>query len=194
MSLAELERPVLRLTRLDHGDRRLRTLDPLVVDDGCDVRIRGRYCADCVRVALLEWLPLTCDDLLSHRGSLVSDPAAVLSALVRPPTIWTTADAVVAARRGDGESETRRERHDAVVAYAFTQLREEHLERLRCIAARFARQMSLEGRPGTCDALAAGCAVVAGDDDACAAVAAIQLARYAASAFVARRRRMLHLP
>ena len=199
MSIVELDRPADRLSWLDGGDRRaaaaprherrLRTLAPLVVDDGCDIRIRGGRLSDGVRVALLEWLPLTRGELLAIEGEHILAATQALAALVRPPTIWATRDAVIAARRVNGESTTRRERHHALVAYALTQVEEEHRERVRRIAARFAGQLPLEGLPAASATVAAGCQIVAPDDGACAAVAATQLARYAASAFVAEIRR-----
>lgn len=189
MSVAELERHVAVLSRPPCGDRRLRSLAPLVVDDGCDVRIRGGHHADRVRVALLEWLPLTRSVLLPYEGGADSDPAEVLAALVRPPTIWTTCAAVAAARQVDWQGTTRREQCDARTAYALAQVRAEHRQRVRSVAARFGRQLPLEGVPHASAMLAAGCASVALDDRACAVVAATQLARYAASAFVAERRR-----
>jgi len=198
MSIAELERPADRLSRVDgfdqrssaarRGERRLRTIAPLVVDDGCDVRLRGGHHADGVRVALLEWLPLTRGELAAIEGGRALDAPQALAVLVRPATIWATVEAVVAARLVDGESMTRRERHDTLVAYAFTQVGEEHRDRVRHSAARFARQLPLEGLPDASAMLAAGCEAVASDDDACSAVAATQLARYALSAFVARSR------
>ena len=108
MSIAERERPVHRPNRGDRDYRRLRTVAPLVVDDACDVRIRGRCCADGVRVALLEWLPLTCDDLLRYEGRLSVRPR-IVSRGTRPP-----ADDLVDGRRGRcSPSDPRSRQHNA---------------------------------------------------------------------------------
>jgi hypothetical protein len=149
MAIAALERPV---------ERRLRMLSPLVVDDGCDVRVRGGV-QDAVRVALLEWLPLTASELCAVEAGLEDDrPAYALAAIVRPPTIWTACEALAAA--------------------STTHVDDEHLGRLRATAARLERQL-----------LVAGLQTAIAADDVCAAVARTVLARYAASAFVAARRK-----
>ena len=149
MAIAALERPV---------ERRLRTLEPLVVDDGCDVRVRGGV-QDAVRVALLEWLPPTARELRAVESGLEDDrPARALAAIVRPPTIWTTSEAFAAA--------------------SIAHVDDEHLGRLRATAARLERQL-----------LVAGLQTAVSADDVCAAVARTVLARYAASAFVAARRK-----
>lgn len=172
MAIATLERPVRRLSR--QAERRLRSLAPLVVDDGCDVRLRGGV-QDAVRVALLEWLPLTTSELRAVEAGRRHDaPAHALAALVRPPTIWTMGEALAAASR--------------------TRLDDEHLRRLRGVAARLERQLPVTGFPVASAAVARGCAAVAADDDVCATVALALLARYAASALVSERRRRLHLP
>ena len=166
MATVALERPIGRLTRLP--ERRLQRVAPLVVDDGCDVRLRGGV-HDAVRVALLEWLPLTPSELrvVEREGGCVP-PTFALAALVRPPTIWTIEEALAAAR---------------------TQLDDEVLRRLRGSAARLAWQLPVTAFPVARAAAARGCDAVAADDDLCASVAFALLARYAASALVARRRR-----
>ena len=158
MAIAALERPV---------ERRLRTLAPLVVDDGCDVRVRGGV-EDAVRVALLEWLPLTTGELRAATARLPCDlPVHALATVVRPPTIWTTEEALAPTAR----------------------VRDEHLERLRGAAERLVRQLPAGGSPEVSSAIARGCVAVAADDDACAEAARAVLARYAASGFVAARRK-----
>ena len=199
MSIAELERPVWRASRphppdrrapaAERVERRLQSVIPLVVDDGCDVRLRGLRHADAVRVSLLEWLPLTRGDLLVYEGGLHRDTSAdALAALVRPPTIWTTSEALLAARLVSVAPENEQRRHDALVEYAFMQLADVHLRRLRRIAARFAPQLPVHELPRASATIALGCAAVANDDETCAAAAATHLARYATSAFVAGRR------
>ena len=179
MSIAELERRVCRAFRPHSPDwraapaserieRRLQSIAPLVVDDGCDVQLGSGGCPADVRVALLEWLPLTRGDLLVCESGLHHDtPTHALAALVRPPTVWTASEALL----------------------AFTRLGDVQLARLRGVAARFARQLPVDGLPWASATVAHACAIVVNDDEACAAVAATVLARYAASAFVARRRR-----
>jgi len=185
MAIADLEWPVSK-----GAERRLRSVTPLIVDDGCDVRLRGGRHADVVRVALLEWLPLTRGDLLVVELEDGRDtPVDALATLVRPPTIWRAGEALLAAEHVGRERGTGRARHEALAEYSFTRLEEEHLERLRGVAARFAQQLPFEGLPRASDTVASGCAAVADDDDVCAAVAAAQLTRYAMSTFVARRRR-----
>ena len=76
----------------DHGPR-------LVGDSGCDIRL-GRAGVDgAERVALLAWLPLTDRELAVYEGGLFEDaPAHAVALLVRPPTIWSLAEAVAAER------------------------------------------------------------------------------------------------
>ena len=160
MAMTALERPV---------ERRLCTLAPLVVDDGCDVRFRGGV-QDAVRVALLEWLPLTTGELHAAEDGLPYDlPMQALAVVVRPPTIWTTEEALAATVR--------------------VRLGDEHLGRLRGAAVGLMRQLPVAEFPVAGSTIARGCAAIAADDDACAAVARALLARYAASAFVAASRK-----
>ena len=56
-----------------------------------------------------------------------------------------------------------------------------HLARLRDAVTRIERQAPMAGFPRASSTVVAGCAVIAADDDWCAAVAARQLARYATS-------------
>jgi hypothetical protein len=199
MSIADLERPVSRASRSHapdrcpptsrRGERRLQSVTPFVVDDGCDVRLRGGRRADVVRVALLEWLPLARADLAVYESGLSSEvPESALASLVRPPTIWTTAEALLAARLVGRAVGLEQGRFAALREHAFTRLGAAELIRLRGVAERFARQLPVEGLPRASATLATGCAAVASDDETCAAVAATQLARYATSAFVARSR------
>jgi hypothetical protein len=116
MAIDALERPV---------ERRLRTVAPLVVDDGCDVRVWGGV-QDAVRVALLEWLPPTAAELRAVEIGLGANrPARVLAAVVRPPTIWTTGEALAAT--------------------SMTHVDDEHLGRLRATAERLERQLLIAG-------------------------------------------------
>lgn len=199
MSLAELERPVSRpsfplapdrrVSTSWRGERRLRSVTPFVVDDGCDVRLRGGRRADVVRVALLEWLPLARADLAAYEsGRWCEAPEWAFAALVRPPTIWTTVEAFVAARLVGGVAGLEQRRFAALCEHAYTRVGDVELTRLRGVAGRFARQLPVEGLPRASATLVTGCAAVARDDETCAAVAATQLARYAMSAFVARSR------
>jgi hypothetical protein len=121
-------------------------------------------------VALLEWLPLGASELRAVGAGLEGDrPACALAAIVRPPTIWTTSEALAAA--------------------SMTHVGHEHLARLRATAARLEQQLLVAGFAAASAAVARACAALAADDDAGAAVARTVLARYAASAFVAARRR-----
>jgi hypothetical protein len=149
MAIAALERPV---------ERRLRTLAPLVVDDGCDVRVRGGV-QDAVRVALLEWLPLTAGELHVLAAELENErPADALAAIVRPPTIWKTCEALAVDSRA--------------------RVDDAHLGRLRAAAARLEQQLHV-----------AGLEAAVASDDACATVARTVRTRFATSAFVAARRK-----
>lgn len=200
MSIAELERPVCRAFRPHSPDRRapaserierrLQYVAPLVVDDGCDVRLRSSRCPAVVRLALLEWLPLTRGDLLiCESGIHHATPTHALAALVRPPTVWTASEALLATRLVGWQRRPDQRRFAALREHAFTRIEEEHLKRLRGVAARFAQQLPFDGLPRASATIGRACAVVVNDDEACAAVTATVLARYAASAFVARRRR-----
>lgn len=129
---------------------------------------------DAVRVALLEWLPLTTSELRTVEAGLpCAAPAHALATLVRPPTIWTIDEALASPSRTPDD---------------------EHLGRVRGAAARLRWQLPVSGLPDLSAAVAHGCAAVTADDDACAEVARVLLTRYAASALVAERRRRLRLP
>ena len=70
--------------------------------------------------------------------------------------------------------------------HARRRLRDEQLIVLRAAVSRIEAQLPLDVFPVASAIVAAGCAVIAADDESCAAIAARQLARYAASTLVAR--------
>ena len=147
----------------------------------------GSAHAEAVRVALLDWLPLSPADLAVYEGGLFREtPARSLTLLVRPPTIWSIDEAVIAARRFRRGSRFEPEQFGALVRHAHGRLGRTHLDRLREVSARIEKQVPAAGLPEASAVVAAGCAVLAVDDEACASVAAVQLARYAFSARAAR--------
>ena len=159
----------------------------LVVDGGCDVRIGAGVVTDRVRTHLLEWLPLAPGDLAVYEGGLFRrSPADALTLLVRPPAIWSIDEAVVAGRLTPRGHRFVPEAFEAVEHHALRRLRDEQLTRLRAAVSRIEAQLPLDVFPVASAIVAAGCAVIAADDESCAAIAARQLARYAASALVAR--------
>ena len=70
--------------------------------------------------------------------------------------------------------------------YALRLVGSPHIEAIRRSAGRIAAQLPAPGLPAASELVAAGCATVAADEDACAALAARQFARFASSRLVAR--------
>jgi hypothetical protein len=163
----------------------------IIADGGCDVLVGGAVVTGAVRMALIEWLPLSRTDLAVHEGGLFRDvPANALTLLVRPPTIWSIDEAVIADSLFPRGPLFEPRRFDALERLARGCLVSEHLARVRNAAAKIEIQLPIEGLPLASATVAAGCAVIADDDDWCAAIAARQLARYAMSARVAREARV----
>jgi hypothetical protein len=159
----------------------------MVADGGCDILINGAVVTGAVRIALLEWLPLSRADLaVCESGLFRTTPADALAFFVRPPTVWSFGEAAIAARLCPGGPQFEPERFHALERYAHRRLRDEHLARLREAAAKIERQLPVAGFQRASATVAAGCAVIANDRARCAAIAARQLALYAVSARVAR--------
>ena len=162
----------------------------LIIDGGCDVRIGDTVVTGAVRVALLAWARLSGNDLAVYEAGLFRDaPANALTLLVRPPTIWSIEEALIADRRFPRSPRFEPARFDALERYARGHLRSEHLESLRGAVARVAMQLPVERFPAASGTVAAGCALIARDDEWCAVIAARQFARYATSALVNRETR-----
>ena len=162
----------------DHGPR-------LVGDSGCDIRL-GRTGVDgAERVALLAWLPLTERELAVYEGGLFEDaPAHAVALLVRPPTIWSLAEAVAAEQRFPRGRRFTSRRFAAIERHAYGWIRTEHLIRLRQALDRIAAQLPAAGLPIASATVGAGCTLIAEDESRARAVVARQLARYASSALV----------
>jgi len=159
----------------------------LITDGGCDVRIGDSVVTGAVRAALLDWVPLSGNELAVYEGGLFREaPAHALSLLLRPPTIWSLAEALIADRVLPRGLRFEPARFDALEQHARGHVRSEHLARLREAAARVERQLPVERFPCASATVAAGCAVITRDDERCAAIAAQQLARYATSALIDR--------
>ena len=185
MSITALEQARARPGRVVAGPRqagrRLGDLrrDPprsrrsLVVDHGCDVRVAHARLEPAEVLALLEWLPLAYDDLaLVERRGLV-DPAAALSLVLRPPTIWTAVDALAVRAHVLDPAGLARHAADRVTAA--------QIRRLRRAARRIETQLPLPDLRRASTIVTSGCAAVAADEAACAEAAAVQLVRYATS-------------
>jgi hypothetical protein len=171
------------------GPRRNRR-PSLIADSGCDVLVDGTVVTGAVRTAILEWLPLSRTDLAVYEGGLFRRaPANALTLLVRPPTIWSIEEAVIADGLFPGGPRFDPSGFDALERYARGRLGTEHLARLRDAVRKIGKQLPVEGLPLASGTVAAGCAVIAADDEWSAAIAARQLARYATSARVAREAR-----
>ena len=184
MSIAECAPPARRSSdRCTNGlpdplsfltERRLRDVSPLVVDGGCDVRLRGSDHTEDVRVALLEWLPIAWTELVVYESGLFrDDPARSLALLVRPPTIWSIREAVIATRLHCRAGRFEPEQFAALVRHAGSRLGSVHLARLRDVAARIGRQVPVEGLPCASATVVAGCAAISSDDEARASIAAM---------------------
>ena len=159
----------------------------LITDGGCDVRIGDVAVTGAVRGALLDWLPVSGNELAIYETGLFRQaPANALALLVRPPTIWPIAEALIADRVFPRGPVFEPARFDAVERYAYGRLQCAHLARLRRSVARIGTQLAVERFPNASDTVAAGCASIAHDDEWGAAIAARQLARYVTSAFVGR--------
>ena len=162
----------------------------LITDGGCDVRISDTVVTGAVRVALLDWLPLSGNDLAVYEAGLFREaPANALTLLLRPPTIWSIDEALIADHHFPRGPRFESARFDALERYARGRLGSEHLGRLRDAAARVGQQLPVERFPGASAIVAAGCAVIARDAEWCAAIAAQQLARFATSARINREAR-----
>ncbi len=198
MSIAELPAPFVHSPRRradDRRERRLGSVRPLVGDGGCDVRLRSGPDADLVRVALLEWLPLSPAELApeARRGGEALSTSC-LASLVRPPTVWPLVEAVAAIRLLGGEEPLERVPLAWLVGHARGRVEAVHLTRVRRRAARIAAQLPLEELPCASVAVGSACALIEADDEECASIAAHALARYALSRLVAREAGVLHLP
>ena len=137
----------------------------------------GRRCS--------HWLPLTDLELAVYEGGLFEDaPAHAVALLVRPPTIWSLAEAVAAEQQFPRGRRFTPRRFAAIERHAYGRIRADHLTRLRWAMTRIAAQLPTAGLPVASATVAAGCALVAEDDSRARAVAARQLARYASSALV----------
>jgi hypothetical protein len=159
----------------------------IVVDGGCDVRIGCISIGPAARDALLHWLPLSLLELALFDGGLFADaPQESIALLVRPPTIWALEDARRAERRFPRGTDFQPDRFATLERYARNRVGDEQMTRLRAAALRIAPQLPVPGLPTASATVAAGCSLIAADDDCCAAVAARQLARYASSAVLAR--------
>ncbi len=198
MSIAELPAPLAHSPSRgadDRRERRLRSARPLVGDGGCDVCLRGGPHADLVRVALLEWLPLSPAELAPHAlGGGEELSTSCLASLVRPPTVWPLGEAVAAARLLGREEPLERMPLTWLVGHARGRVDAAHLTRVRRRAARIAMQLPLAGPPWASAAVESACALVEADDEECATTAAHALARYALSRVVAREAEVLCLP
>jgi hypothetical protein len=159
----------------------------LITDGGCDVRIGDSAVTGVVRGALLDWVPLSDNDLAVYEGGLFREaPANALTLLLRPPTIWSIDEALISDHLFPRGPRFEPARFEALERHARGHLRSEHLARLREATARVEKQLPVERFPGASATVAAGCAAIARDDDWCAAIAARQLARYATSALIDR--------
>ena len=154
------------------------------------MRIGDSVVTGAVRVALLDWLPLSRTDLAVYETGLFRDaPANVLTLLVRPPTIWSIDEALVADSLFPRGKQFEPVRFEALERHARRRVGSEHLARLREAAAKVGKQLPVERFPGASVTAAAGCAVIARDDEWCSAIAARQLARYVTSSLINREAR-----
>ncbi len=159
---------------------------PLVIDGGCDVRVGRRRVGGAERQALLRWLPLTRRELGAlEEGLFRDDPRDAVTLLVRPPTIWSLREALLAERLLPRGPSFEPERFLALERHARSRILPCHLSRLREAVGRIERQLPADGMPKASAIVASGCAAVGADDGVCAAMAARQLARFATSALVA---------
>jgi hypothetical protein len=160
--------------------------EPLVCDEGCDVRVGRTRVGDPTRQALLTWLPPAPQELaVLEAGLLADDPVVAVQILVRPPTIWSWAEAVgLRSRLPEGPFDAGR----------FTALEQDarplvapcHLLRLCAALLRLETAVSFSGRPRATATVTAGCAALRGDEERAVEVAATQLARFACSRAVER--------
>ncbi len=148
-----------------------------------------------MRVALLDWLPLSLAEFAQDDEGHDEKPAAFrLAALVRPPTIWSLDDAADAALLFGRERPLERVPFAWLVAYALSRVEETHLRRVRARVARIVGELARPELAAAVSSVAHGCALIEHDGEACAAAAALALARYALSEVVAREAPALHLP
>ncbi len=176
-----------RLVAVAVRRRRLDGTPSLVVDEGCQVRIRGSLLEGAARSAGLAWLPLTAADLAPYEGGLFrAEPLQSLSLLLRPPTIWAEEEAAAVERRFPRARRFRPERFDVIERYALRLVGPSQRDAVKRGARRIAEQLPLPDVPAASAVVAAACEAVTRDDACCAAAAARQLARFASSDLAAR--------
>ena len=180
------------LKRLDRG-RRTAILErwlrpdpgsaaPLIVDNGCDVRIGGTLAREPLRSALLRWLPCPTTDLaILEDGLFAAASANALALLLRPPTIWAPEEAATAGRLFPADRVFERERFAAIERYGRSRVDASHCSRVLEAAERIIATLPAAGFPRARSIVGAGCRLIANDADRCAAAAARQLARFATS-------------
>jgi hypothetical protein len=155
---------------------------PLVTDEGCDVRIARTGVGEGTRAALLAWLPLAPGELAVFEGGLLRDtPADAVALLLRPPLIWSLHEALLVGTHNPPHALFDPGWFAALERGARERVRPRHLHRVRRDVERIGAQLPVEGLPIATATVAAGCAVIAGDDAVCSEIAATQLARYAVS-------------
>jgi hypothetical protein len=160
---------------------------PLVVDEGCDVRIARRRVGEGTRFALLAWLPPAPAELAVFESGLFHDrPADAVALLLRPPLIWSLHEALLVGGRSPAQAGFAPGWFMALERSARDRVRPRHVHRLRRAAELIEARLPVEGLPTATATVSAGCAVVAADEAVCGELAALQLARYAVSE-VARR-------
>lgn len=158
---------------------------PLVIDNGCDVRIGRNLATGRLRLALLRWLPFSATDIAVLDDGLFADaPADALALVVRPPTIWSLREAVRVARLVPHVPGRERVRFEALERHATLTVRPRHLESLRSAMRRIEAQLPLLDHPVASRTLTAGCEAIAAENWCCRAITARQLARYATSGYV----------
>ncbi len=155
---------------------------PLLVDNGCDVRIGGTLAREPLRSALLRWLPSPTTDLaILEDGLFAATPANALALLLRPPTIWAPEEAATAGRLFPGDRPFARERFAAIERYGRSRVDASHRSRVLEAAERIIATLPAAGFPQAHSIVVAGCRLIANDPDRCAAAAGRQLARFATS-------------
>ncbi len=148
-----------------------------------DVQLVERaFVASAVRGSISERRPVARSALVPlEDGALGRSPVAALGLVLPPPLVWDRTDAIAIAGVLGKQRNVDEVRFDSILARARERTTDEHVDRLRVVADRLAKELPVHEMPVASATAAAGCAQIASDDAVAAELAALLLVTYAAS-------------
>jgi uncharacterized membrane protein len=148
---------------------------------GDDELLRHAVVASAVRGAICERRPppRECVEPL-EMGLLRGAPCSTLAFVIAPALVWTREQAVVVAG-AVAHLRSTRERFDALHDLTNGWVAEQHVDRVRVLAARLQTRLPVDGLPQASETLAEGCRQVEAEEELAAGLAAVLLATYALS-------------